>query len=26
LQEAKHRVDMQTRMLAWFDKYLKPAK
>ncbi|HEV3419181.1 MAG TPA: S9 family peptidase [Candidatus Acidoferrum sp.] len=26
LQEAKHRVDMQTRMVAWFDKYLKPAK
>jgi dipeptidyl aminopeptidase/acylaminoacyl peptidase len=26
LQEAKHRVDMQTRMLAWFDKYLKTAK
>jgi dipeptidyl aminopeptidase/acylaminoacyl peptidase len=26
LQEPKHRVDMQTRMLAWFDKYLKPAK
>ena len=25
-QEAKHRVDVQTRMLAWFDKYLKPAK
>ncbi len=26
LQEAKHRVDMQTRMVAWFDKYLKTAK
>jgi len=26
LQEAKHRVDMQTRMVAWFDKYLKSAK
>src|ERR1700675_1949836 len=26
LQEAKHRVDMQTRILAWFDKYLKSAK
>lgn len=26
LQEAKHRVDMQTRMVAWFEKYLKPAK
>ncbi|HXJ13612.1 MAG TPA: S9 family peptidase [Candidatus Limnocylindrales bacterium] len=26
LQEAKHRVDMQTRMVAWFDKYLKNAK
>jgi len=26
LQEAKHRVDMQTRMVAWFDKYLKAAK
>jgi dipeptidyl aminopeptidase/acylaminoacyl peptidase len=25
-REAKHRVDMQTRMLDWFDKYLKPAK
>jgi dipeptidyl aminopeptidase/acylaminoacyl peptidase len=25
-QEAKHRVDVQTRMLAWFDKYLKNAK
>jgi dipeptidyl aminopeptidase/acylaminoacyl peptidase len=26
LQEAKHRVDMQTRMVAWFEKYLKNAK
>jgi dipeptidyl aminopeptidase/acylaminoacyl peptidase len=26
LREAKHRVDMQTRMVEWFDKYLKPAK
>jgi dipeptidyl aminopeptidase/acylaminoacyl peptidase len=26
LQEAKHRVDMQTRMVAWFEKYLKAAK
>ena len=26
LQEAKHRVDMQTRMVAWFDKYLKSTK
>jgi dipeptidyl aminopeptidase/acylaminoacyl peptidase len=25
-QEAKHRVDVQTRMLAWFDKYLKNTK
>ena len=25
-REAKHRVDMQTRMMDWFDKYLKPAK
>ncbi len=25
-QEAKHRTDVLTRMLAWFDKYLKPAK
>jgi len=25
-REAKHRVDVQTRMLDWFDKYLKPAK
>jgi dipeptidyl aminopeptidase/acylaminoacyl peptidase len=24
--EAKHRVDMQTRMLDWFDRYLSPAK
>jgi len=24
--EAKHRVDMQTRMLDWFDKYLSPGK
>lgn len=26
LQEPKHRVDMQARMLVWFDKYLKSAK
>lgn len=26
LREAKHRVDMETRMVEWFDKYLKPAK
>src|SRR3984893_11863651 len=26
LQEGKHRRDMQTRMVAWFDKYLKSAK
>jgi len=26
LQEAKHRVDMQTRMVAWFEKYVKGAK
>jgi len=26
LREAKHRVDMQTRMVEWFDRYLKPAK
>jgi dipeptidyl aminopeptidase/acylaminoacyl peptidase len=25
-REAKHRVDVQTRMLDWFDKYLKTAK
>jgi dipeptidyl aminopeptidase/acylaminoacyl peptidase len=25
-REAKHRVDMQTRMMDWFDRYLKPAK
>ncbi|MFI5097075.1 MAG: alpha/beta fold hydrolase [Candidatus Acidiferrales bacterium] len=24
--EAKHRVDMQTRMLDWFDRFLSPAK
>ena len=24
--EAKHRVDVQTRMVDWFDRYLKPAK
>ena len=24
--EAKHRVDMQTRMLDWFDRYLSPGK
>jgi len=26
LQEAKHRLDMQKRMLDWFDKYLKSAQ
>jgi dipeptidyl aminopeptidase/acylaminoacyl peptidase len=26
LQEAKHRVDMQKRMLDWFDRYLKNTK
>ncbi len=26
LREPKHRVDMQTRMVEWFDRYLKPAK
>jgi dipeptidyl aminopeptidase/acylaminoacyl peptidase len=26
LEEAAHRVDMQTRMVAWFDKYLKSAR
>ncbi len=26
LQEAKHRVDMQMRMLSWFDKYLRSPK
>jgi dipeptidyl aminopeptidase/acylaminoacyl peptidase len=25
-QEAKHRTDVLSRMLAWFDKYLQPAK
>jgi len=25
-QEAKHRVDMQRRMLEWFDKYLKASR
>ena len=25
-REAKHRVDMQTRMLQWFDRYVVPAK
>lgn len=25
-QERQHRIDMQNRMLAWFDKYLTPAK
>jgi dipeptidyl aminopeptidase/acylaminoacyl peptidase len=25
-QEAKHRLDVLNRMLAWFEKYLKPAK
>ena len=25
-QEVKHRIDVLNRMLAWFDKYLKPAK
>ncbi len=26
LREAKHRVDRETRMVDWFDRYLKPAK
>jgi dipeptidyl aminopeptidase/acylaminoacyl peptidase len=26
LHEAKHRVDVETRMVEWFDRYLKPAK
>jgi dipeptidyl aminopeptidase/acylaminoacyl peptidase len=26
LREGKHRVDMQKRMVEWFDKYLNPAK
>ncbi len=25
-REAKHRVDIENRMVEWFDKYLKPAK
>jgi len=25
-REAKHRVDVETRMVEWFDRYLKPAK